>query len=58
MNTLTHPVAPLILEAAYRVLNEQHSGRPVDPERLAWAREVKALNPARFPAPLPPVRPA
>jgi hypothetical protein len=49
---LSHPVAPLILEAAKRVLAEHASGRSVDLTRLQWAREVESLNPARFPPPL------
>lgn len=44
-------VAEQVLEIARRVLREQESGRPVDPERIAWAEQTLRGN-------APPVAPA
>lgn len=35
-----------ILAIAHRVIDEQKSGRKVDPHRLAWAKSIIAFNPA------------
>lgn len=34
-----------ILAIAHRVIDEQKSGRSVDPARLDWAKSIVAFNP-------------